>query len=169
MFILFLNYFGILVEDAEVSKNFFLYRLLLLYSLSAYLRLITYYVCSTRSRLTYLNSLSKRIQLLACQLFLGCQMQCLLQVKYLTIREQRPTSQSISRPSSPRSWSSLIAVCVNYFRPLAMLASYVKFVEYVQPPIDSRTFRFQFHFFRRQSCLIQLQTLLLVSYYKLVA
>lgn len=64
-------------------------------------------------------------------------------------------SQSISRPSKPRSLMSCTELAANFSRPEAVEAGEAKLEEYVQPPMERRIFRERFCCFSRLSCLRQ--------------
>src|SRR6478609_4095791 len=62
-------------------------------------------------------------------------------------------SQSMSMPSKPQSFRRVTADLAKVDRLAALAAVVAKFVDQVQPPMDSRTLRLRCAFFRRKSCL----------------
>jgi hypothetical protein len=64
-------------------------------------------------------------------------------------------SQSMSRPSKPRSRINWTAEEAKFERPAEVEAGVAKLEEYVQPPMERRIFRERFWRLRRLSCLRQ--------------
>ena len=65
------------------------------------------------------------------------------------------TSQSISNPSKPKSWTSWTAEDANRFRPAPVLNGLAKLAEYDHPPTERSTLSFRFFCLRRKSCFVQ--------------